>query len=392
MTLSKRAQKLVKSPSAIVKGMLACAEDPYSEENKTGYLNFGIAENRLIDDLALSVLNSPIQYGQEQVHYGALEGSEKLRKAFCHFGKENLGIKELVPERVAVQSGLSSVCEAMAYAFFDEGDEIIAPSPYYSGFAHDFEGRFKVKLVSACATLGHNMETVRSALTKNTKALLLCHPHNPTGEVLSREFLKEAIEFCKENDLHLISDEIYALSIFDGSDHHSALNIDSDFKNLHFLYGMAKDFGLAGLKTGFYYSRNEEHSKAIQALGYFHPVSSVAQEIVANFFEGDRPRRFVKESNKRVKEALDLIKTSLPELSFIDPKAGMFFLADFRFALARFGSEEKVYEHLLNELKINVTPGKSMGMDEEGFFRVCFARPEGELREFSRRLSPFLKN
>ncbi len=96
--------------------------------------------------------------------------------------------------------------------------------------------------------------------------------------------------------------------------------------------------------------------KAIQALGYFHPVSSVTQEMVASFLKSDRPKAFTKESNKRVKQALDYLGTSLPKLKFEVPKAGMFFLADFRFALSQFGSEQAIYDHLLNELKINVTP------------------------------------
>ncbi len=164
MSLSKRAQKLVKSPSAIVKGMLACAEDPFSEENPDGHLNFGIAENRLIDDLALEVLNSPLKFGPEHVHYGPLEGRRSLERRLRALRGKTLGIDEIKPEMLAVQSGLSSVCEAMAYAFFNEGDEIITPSPYYSGFSHDFEGRFNVKLVSAPINGGHNIDSIKVRL------------------------------------------------------------------------------------------------------------------------------------------------------------------------------------------------------------------------------------
>ncbi len=55
---------------------------------------------------------------------------------------------------------------------------------------------------------------------KNIKRCSICHPHNPTGEILAQDFLKEALDFCKEKDIHLITDEIYALSVFDGSDHY----------------------------------------------------------------------------------------------------------------------------------------------------------------------------
>src|SRR5690554_2258977 len=107
--ISKRARKLLDNPSAIMTGHAACAGDPYASDNLDGYLNFGIAENRLVDDLALEVLNRAPALRVEHVHYGSLEGLPELREAFAGFAAKFLNAPEVVPSRVVVQTGLSSM-------------------------------------------------------------------------------------------------------------------------------------------------------------------------------------------------------------------------------------------------------------------------------------------
>lgn len=374
-------------------GHMACCEDPFSKENPNGYLNFGIAENRLIDDLALEVLNRKANCGPEHIHYAPLAGLESLRNSFASFAKEFLNAPEVSAENVIVQSGLSAMCESMAFAIFNEGDEIILPSPYYTGFKFDFEGRFGVKLVPAqMSDFEHRIEDIEKVLSSKTKAILLTTPHNPTGDVLSESYLKQVAELCKKKNLHLISDEIYALSIHDNRTHLSILEVEKDYENIHLLYGMAKDFGLAGIKTGFYYSRNRECVEAMSAATYFHPVSTYTQALVADFLaDANAVKDFTHESNARVSKALALLKSLLPEVKIHAPEAGMFLMADFRELLPDNGSEDELFKRLLNESKINMTPGMEMGLTVPGYFRVCYARDEDELQEFARRLRPLLK-
>lgn len=390
--ISKRAKELTSNPSAIMTGHMACSRDPYSESNPQGYLNFGIAENRLIDDLALKVLSRPCAPSPSHVHYAPLYGLPELREAFAAFAQKFLSAGELNPEQVVVQTGLSAMCESMAFALFERGDEIIVPAPYYTGFKFDFDGRFGVKLAPAqMSGFKHSIADIEKAWTPNTKGLLLTSPHNPTGEVLGEEFLKDALAFCKKHNLHLISDEIYALSRLDRREHKSALNIDPGFKNIHFLYGMAKDFGLAGIKTGFYYSPNQECVQAMQAASYFHPVATHTQALVADFLSDHRAvEAFVNESNQRVSKALESLEKLLPRLKFNRPKAGMFLTADFSELLNNFKSEEDLFNYFLEELKVNMTPGKEMGLASPGFFRICYARPKAQIKEFAKRLSEFL--
>lgn len=384
--ISKRAQKLLSKPSAIVEGAIACSKDPYSSENPEGFLNFGIAENRVMDEMALELLKIDYEPTPEHIHYGHMEGLSELREAFCAFARKYLNVSEIMPDKIAVQTGLSSMCESLSFALFEEGDEIIVPAPFYTGFKFDFEGRFGVKLVAV-----QPGKDFKNKLTDRTKGFLLTNPTNPTGEVLTDKYLLSVIDFCKSHNLHLISDEIYALSIHDGRPHKSVLTLEKEYKNIHFLYGMAKDFSLAGIKTGFYYSRNEECLNAIKTACYFHPVSSQTQSTVANILsDTGAVEAFTKTSNKKISSILSKIKKALPKLKFKRPESGMFFLADFRTLLKKHGDEKALFNFFLNELKLNMTPGTEMGLKEQGYFRVCYARSEAEVDEFIKRIKKVL--
>jgi gliotoxin/aspirochlorine biosynthesis aminotransferase len=91
------------------------------------------------------------------------------------------------------------------------------------------------------------------------KGLVLCNPHNPLGRCFPRSILAECLRFCQEKDIHLISDEIYALSTFESHDHteatpfRSVLNLDLDLVGcdsgrVHVLWSLSKDFGCSGLR------------------------------------------------------------------------------------------------------------------------------------------------
>jgi 1-aminocyclopropane-1-carboxylate synthase len=113
-------------------------------------------------------------------------------------------------------------------------------------------------------TLGAFEDTVRALKSegKTIRAVLLCNPQNPLGFCYPRETLLEYLRFVERHGLHLISDEIYALSIFDNPDFQdpqpfiSILSIDArgeagcDPARVHMLYGMSKDLCAAGLRAG----------------------------------------------------------------------------------------------------------------------------------------------
>jgi aspartate/methionine/tyrosine aminotransferase len=87
----------------------------------------------------------------------------------------------------------------------------------------------------------------------------MCNPNNPLGRCYPKSVLAECLRFCQEKDIHLISDEIYALSVFDALDHTEAAPFESvlsldlelvgcDLGRVHTIWSMSKDFGCSGLR------------------------------------------------------------------------------------------------------------------------------------------------
>ena len=156
---------------------------------------------------------------------------------------------------------------------------------------------------------------------------------------------------------------------------------------------MAKDFCLGGFKTGFLYTENKDVYQAMRDASYFCTVSTVGQEYVSRLFLNKSIHHFFESSSNKIMRAYNLLKENL-NWDIPSIEAGIFFFIDFRKLLKSktLESEIKIVEDFWSKTKINITPGQFFGMLEPGFFRVCFARPDEEIKEFCSRVNNFLKS
>ncbi len=403
MSLSKRAKSLQTNPSPIMVGHEKCSESPYSFQNPKGYLNFGTAENHLLDELLLPKLNQTPLLKQEHIQYNCLYGIEEVRKSVCSFLTTYLNISNLNFENLVIQTGVSAICESLSFALFDEDDIIMIPAPYYTGFDHDFTKRFKCKFLKVQLNpednFVHNIDSFQKAYDQypqkeKIKAVLITHPHNPTGEVLSRSFMQAICDFSLTNDLELISDEIYALSFHTNENHTSLYEIAKNQNvKAHLLYGMAKDFALGGLKVGFFYSEDQELLSSMKNLSYFHPVSTQTQLLVANILSDSKFINELKEfNNSKLQEIPLILESQLPQYKFLPTQAGLFTVLDLSDIVTSFEQEIALFNKFLDYIKINMTPGHALGLDRPGYFRVCFAQPKEVILEFIVRMRLFYDN
>ena len=87
--------------------------------------------------------------------------------------------------------------------------------------------------------------------------------------------MKMFVEFSKKHDLHIICDEIYALSTFPGAKHISMAKFYNDYEKIHIVGGLSKDFGMSGFRVGYCHSMCPEVIKGLGCLGYFQAVSNL---------------------------------------------------------------------------------------------------------------------
>ncbi|GKT58714.1 ACC synthase [Colletotrichum tofieldiae] len=220
-------------------------------------------------------------------------------------------------EDVLITNGVTSLIDLMAFGMCDPGEGIMVLTPTYMMFPHDLCARAGVRLIKVNPEPMESQFDSRSApyLTKALseayvtarkdgiipRVLLLCNPSNPCGRTYPHSVLVEMAKFCGQRNMHLLSDEIYAMSTFDTSTEKSealdpftsVLSIRDDpprgvfAENIHCMYGASKDFGCGGLRLGFLVTRNKLLWRSVRRLVLFTWVSSFSAAFFAHFLRDE---------------------------------------------------------------------------------------------------------
>jgi 1-aminocyclopropane-1-carboxylate synthase len=252
---------------------------------------------------------------------------------------------------------------------------------------------------------------IKEALESGTRvrAILLCNPHNPLGRCYSVEALTEYMKLCEKYSIHLILDEVYAASVY-ATERHSSLSDteESPFKSilaveskkhinpnyLHLLYGFSKDLAGGGLRLGCIWTRNSALIIALSTLSFFNWPSHISEMIGITMLENeDWMASFRDLSKKRLGERAAFARSILDEYEIPYANsacAGFFLWLDVRKFLFKEGetvtwSQEQELKRAMMKSKVHLTSGETMFSEEPGFFRLCFAKDELEVREGLRR-------
>jgi aspartate/methionine/tyrosine aminotransferase len=242
------------------------------------------------------------------------------------------------------------------------------------------------------------------------RILLLSHPQNPLGVCYPPDVVQEIIGWCRTNEIHLVSDEIYAGSVYrpDEANFVSALKLaaghdsnDSDFLGLgpyiHFVYALSKDYALSGLRVGVLYSENQDIRLPLQKLNDLCCVGSQTQLLVERMLSERSTDKanmswtadFLQENHRRLRQRGDAWHSCLDELKipYLRATAGLFCWMDFSeflppmndTSITTIDQQERVlYLELLQEFGLLFTPGRSMKNERPGFFRCVFTAASNE--------------
>ena len=238
------------------------------------------------------------------------------------------------------------------------------------------------------------------------RVLLISHPMNPLGICYPPEVIKEMVEWCREKKIHLISDEIYAGSVYRPEDANfvSALEVASSADDtseflgigpyVHLVYAFSKDFALSGLRVGAVYSENPEIRLPLQKLNDLCSISSHTQLLVERMLtavsDDDHDalwtHHFISQNHERLRARGTEWENCLKELAipYLRSTAGLFVWMDFSQFLPSQGKDDEreraLYLELLKEFGLLFTPGNSMKNERPGFFRCVFTA--ASVREF----------
>ncbi|OGM47804.1 hypothetical protein ABOM_003341 [Aspergillus bombycis] len=248
------------------------------------------------------------------LEYGSVAGPPDLHQAVSNLINEwfNPAIP-VQPSQILATNGVSSLLDVVAFNIAEAGEGILIPVPMYSMFEQDVGARAQLTIlpvrtgnlpdqfnaVHAEAFVAEFQKSLDAARRKgiSVKAVLISNPNNPVGRFYSRPTLEALAHFCAVEGLHLVADEIYALSGFDSPDDPSLPGFTSvlslrknskrgrliSHQNIHCLYGASKDWAMGGLRLGFLITRNAEIWATCRRLALFTWVTPFATRFFTEF-------------------------------------------------------------------------------------------------------------
>lgn len=281
--------------------------------------------------------------------------------------------------QVLVTVGAIEGLFAAVMAVIDPGDEVIMPSPTYSTHIDQVvTASGRPVMVPSIEEEGFalDIEGIRNAVTKRTRAVMYCSPCNPTGTVYSRKQLERLAEVALEYGLMVITDEAYEYFTYDGNEHFSMGSIPAMRKNVISCYTLTKTYAMTGWRIGYLHA----DEAMIPEINKVHIPCAICAPVVSQYaalaaLEG--PQDCVSEFREHYLRARDLMCDRLDRLRAVfryQRPAGSYLM--FPRILLEEGKDSSAFcKRLLREAAVSATPGVAFGPTGEGHMRLSFCVP-----------------
>ncbi|KAK7433176.1 hypothetical protein QQZ08_000107 [Neonectria magnoliae] len=411
--LSKRATETVDALDVPWRFAPRGEYDP--ESNPSGLISFATAENALVTDDVVAFANKHTTLSPESLLYrGSTAGGPRFPAALAaHLNEYLAPHTPIAADAVQCVGAATAMHDVLAWAVADPGDAVLTSRPVYGRFELDFGNKSRVRVVYADSdaedcfdegVVGRFEEALRRARGEGVevKMVLIVNPNNPLGKCYPRSTLIKILQFCQKHQLHLLSDEIYACSVFTTDDPSttpftSILSLNTttliDPGLLHVTYGLSKDFGAAGLRLGAIITRSQPVLAAVAAAMRFHNPSGASLAIGTAMLEDRRwCRAFIASSREKLAAAHAHVTRGLRDMGvryLAGSNAGFFVWvdlspylpaelggeADAEFALARKLMDAGVFLHPREEHSLR-----------PGWFRLVYTQDAKTVTEGLRRI------
>ncbi|KAH7020565.1 pyridoxal phosphate-dependent transferase [Ilyonectria destructans] len=388
--------------------------------NPSGYVSLGMAENVLMQDELLQHISSNTAIQSQALTYGdGTTGSKRLKLALSGFITKQFNThKKIEPSHITITNGCSAAIEHLAWAVGDDGDGFLISRPFFRAFIPTLGLRVDTRVVPVscrgidpfCSdVVGQYEITLQEAKAqgKNIAGILLCNPHNPLGRCYPKNTLVRLMEFCQKHQLHLISDEVYAMSTWTNEESQptpftSCLSINPtgiiDPSLIHVVWGVSKDFGSNGIRLGGVISQSNPLLHTALVPGALYSMcSSLADHAFTKVLEDSAwVDSYLAKNKEKLEEHYKLIASWATEHNIRYERgsnAGFFLWVNLGEAYCRSHPEQEVLQaenrvmQLLLQRKVFAAPGESFGAEGSGWFRLVFSVDKTTLVEGLTRIS-----
>lgn len=394
MELSKRAQKITESMTfAIISKaskLKAAGED---------VIDFGAGEPdfetpEYICDAAREALDIGF------TKYTSASGYEDLKEAIKIKLKKDNDL-EYSKDQIIVSNGAKHSLFNTFQTILNPGDEVIIPAPYWVTYPETVKlggGKPVFLKTEERDDFKLKIEELVDKINFNTKALLLNSPSNPTGSIYNKKELEKIAEVAVENEIFVVSDEIYEKLIYEGKGHTSIASFNEQIKDLTILInGVSKAYAMTGWRIGYAAASKEivKIMSNIQSHATSNP-NSIAQYASNAGLRGNHS--FMEERRNKFSKRRDYMYekiNSISGLSCLKPGGAFYIMMNIEDIIGRKIAGKKIEdsfsfaEELIEDKKVAVVPGVAFGADN--YIRLSYATSLESIEEGLERIEKFVQ-
>lgn len=333
--------------------------------------------------------------------YSDSKGLFSARKAIMQ-ECQKIGINGVDIDDIYLGNGVSELIVMAMQALLNNGDEVLIPAPDYPLWtaAVSLGGGTPVHYVcDEGADWFPDISDIEAKVTKNTKAIVIINPNNPTGSVYSKEILEEIIRVARKHQLVIFSDEIYSKILYDDAVHIPTASLCDDLLVATF-NGLSKSYRLAGFRSGWMIlsGAKEEASDYIEGLEILSNMrlcaNVPAQFAVQTALGGYQSINELVLPGGRLREQRDIawdLITQIPGISCVKPKGAIYMFPKLDPKIYPVKDDAQFVFDLLEKEKILLVQGSAFNVENSSHFRIVFLPTVDVLQQAIGKIDSFLK-
>ena len=314
--------------------------------------------------------------------YSDSKGMFTARKAIMQYCQLK-GFKGVDVGDIYIGNGVSELITMAMQGLFDDGDEILVPSPDYPLWTASVTlagGRAVHYMCDEQNEWNPDIDDIKKKITPNTKGIVIINPNNPTGALYGDDILKEIVEIARQNDLILFADEIYDRLVMDGLTHTALASLALDVPCVSF-NGLSKSHRIAGFRVGWMVVSGDKkkikgYIEGLNLLSSMRLCSNVpAQSIVQTALGGVQSVDELLLPGGRIYEQREFVYNALCEIdgvSVVKPKAAFYIFPKLDAKKFNLHDDEKLVLDFLKEKKVLLMHGKGFNYPAPDHVRIVY--------------------
>lgn len=327
-----------------------------------------------------------------RTHYSAIPGEPGLRSAIADDFTVRNGTT-ITAEQINVFPGAQCALFATLLCLAGPEDEVILLEPFYAtyeGVARAGGAEVVTVPMPAQEHFGLDVDAIASAITSRTRVILANSPGNPTGAVFDQASWRALLDLCIENDIWLVSDEVYANLAFDG-EHFSPLSLAGAEDNVVVVSSISKSHAMTGWRLGWTIAPAAlaaHFDNLAQCLLF--GVSQFTQDAAAFALQNGRPG--VAAMKDVMHERRDVLCDALETIEGLvihRPAGGMFVMVD----VSALGCDGETFANgLLDHGGVAVVPGFAFGDSARNFVRIGYLSDVAVIKKAADKIRNFVSS